>query len=140
MKQFAFSRNLSKILNVIVLLCLLFAGFGPANVSVHAQEVIPETPTLSTATPMLTPLPTVAPTEEVLSALNLAEAGTGAIYRAQVQLKQPMDLTRLQDWNITVLQQGNGIAVVQVTPLDLSKLARLGFEPTQIDSVDYMLT
>jgi len=155
-------------LNVIVLLCLLLSGFGPANVSVHAQEANPETPTpdqvvtedgtlipptgtlfptetatppsAETATPTFTPLPTIAPTEKVLSALNLAEAGTGAIYRAQVRLKQPTDLKRLQDWNVKVLQQGNGTVVVQVTPLQLSKLARLGFEPTQIDSVDYMLT
>ncbi|RJP53338.1 MAG: hypothetical protein C4586_01555 [Anaerolineaceae bacterium] len=105
--------------------------------SITATSSPTETPT-ETAT--LTPLSTVTPTEVVLSALDLASAGTGSIYRAQIRLKQPTDLVRLQDWHIIVLQQGNGIAVAQVTPEQLSKLARLGFEPTQIDSVDYMLT
>jgi hypothetical protein len=90
-----------------------------------------------TATPTPTQLPTIAPT---LSSLDPASAGSGVTYRAQIQLKQPTDLKRLRDWNVKVLEQGNGIAVVQVTPEQLSKLARLGFKPTQIDSVDYMLT
>ena len=60
------------------------------------------------------------------------------MFRARVDLRQPRDLTRLREWGITVLDSGSDSAFVQVDQLQLAKLARLGFKPAQIDSLDYL--
>jgi thermitase len=84
----------------------------------------------------LTPLPTLAPID---SPVDTASAGNGTLFRTQVKLKYPVDQARLEDWGIKILSTGDRTAVIQATDEQLEKLARLGFEPTQIDSVEYML-
>lgn len=89
-----------------------------------------------TTTPTYTPIPTIAPTE---NAADTSTAGGGLFYRAQVLMNHPADSERLADWGIKILDNGFQTAVVQATQEQLARLARLGFAPTQIDSVEYML-
>ncbi len=70
---------------------------------------------------------------------QLATAGEGTLFRARVELKQPYDLTRLNEWGITVLESGSDAAYVQVDEEQLEKLARLGFEPSEINSFEYLM-
>lgn len=100
---------------------------------------ITETPTPTgsvtvTDTPTFTPTPT--PTEP--PPLNPAAAGEGAVFRARVVLKQPHDRQRLSEWGIELLEQNGTLAIVLADQPKLARLARLGFEPHQIDTLAYL--
>jgi hypothetical protein len=120
--------RMTRVLSVLLFLSLIASALGLGVVL--AQEAGTETPVLKnvspvegTPTPTLpsaestptpepppAPLPTLTPKQETLSALNLSIAGTGTWFRARISLKQPRDLARLNEWNITVLDQGDGAA------------------------------
>jgi len=123
-----------KSLILIVVAGLMFSSLGLETQPARAQAVPSATPTPPPFTP------TVAPTPDVLSSLDFSAAGMGTLYRAHVTLKHAKDPQRIQSQGATILQSSGGVAVVQATAEQLETLARLGFEPTQIDSVDYMLT
>jgi len=140
----------------IVILALLLAAPGSHPVtSARAQEAGTEMPAPSdTATPQPsdTPVPTetpapifrpsveLTPTASLQETLDFSAAGNGTLFRARVTLKQPADLSRLQKWGITVLASSGGTAYVLVDETQLAKLARLGFAPFEINSLDYMAT
>ena len=167
MNIFIFRQIIKKSVYTLVLLSLLLSNLGMHVSPVSAQEEVPETPTATpvpeegggkpiegtpTETPLpeetLTPtgtateIPTYTPTPEEVSMLAMevnALAGEGTIFRARVELKQPRDLARLNEWAMTVLENGTGYAFVQVNEEQLEKLARLGFAPSQIDSIEYLV-
>ena len=108
----------------------------PTETPTYASEPV-DTPI---ETPVFTPTIQLTPTGEELPKLDLSAAGSGASFRAQVLLKQPSDLGRLQSWGITVLDSNDDSAYVLVDPIQLAKLARLGFEPSGIDSLEYLVS
>lgn len=138
--------------SAVVIMCLLLSGPLPNGVrNVQAQgeqgSVMPTVPTILAvvdgADYSLPPLifePTIilTPTTDALKSLELGSAGSGKLYRARVLLQHPHDLSRLKDWGIEILKYGSDAAYVQVTPEQLKKLARLGFAPSEIDSLSYM--
>ncbi len=124
---------IQKSIVLLVITGLILSSLGVGNQTVRAQAV--PTPTPDEAPPVLS---TTAAPEGMLSALDAA--GTAALYRARVMLKHVKDPQRIQSQGAVILQQSGGQAIVQVTPSQLAALARLGFGPTQIDSVEYMLT
>ena len=149
----------------LVVLSMLLSNLGPLNIqAVQAKGKGPTpTPTLTgtptaapaatvTAAPSDTPtvIPTVAPaftptvsltpTATQLTPPDLAAAGTGTLFRARITLKNSHDLQRLKEWNISVLAQDGDYVYVEVDNNNLERLARLGFSPDQIDSLEYLAT
>jgi hypothetical protein len=108
------------------------------------DETATETPIFSeTGTPTLsetvTPTISITPTLAEVSAMDLSIAGLGTLFRAEITINQKHDYARLKEWNIEILSKSDGSALVQVNREDLEKLARLGFHPTNIDSLEYMV-
>ncbi|MFH2040327.1 MAG: hypothetical protein ABIJ65_12930, partial [Chloroflexota bacterium] len=145
----------AKTFNVFVFICLVATSLGPVH-SVQALQAtlgtFNEMPvegviTTETVSPTEPPpgTPLFNPTVDLNKAageitLDFTQAGVGTLFRAHVLLKNPSDLARLQGWGIEILTHDDTAAFVQVNKKDLEKLARLGFEPSQIDSINYLLT
>ena len=150
----------SRWISVLMLVCLLTSNLGPAWQVAHAegelppvvptvtpeapaetvtpQMTLPVVPEVPTVAPTFTPTVTLTPTEEMLSALDLSLPGSGTLFRARITLKGAHDLERLAEWGIAVLAQDGSQVFVQVDESNLAKLARLGFAPGQIDSLEYL--
>jgi hypothetical protein len=157
---------IAKTISIIVLICILTINIQPTPVVAQGNQPTTKTKLLGTTSslssitnplvtasspkklnltetplrPMLMPSIILAPTFEMAKTLNFRAAGEGTYFRALVALHQPRDLTRLKEWNIKVLQSFNGYAYVMVDKDQLEKLAHSGFNPTEINSLDYMAT
>jgi len=70
--------------------------------------------------------------------LSPATAGEGVVFRARVLLKHPYDKQRLSGYGVEILDQNGSLAIVLVDQPELTRLARLGFEPHQIDTLAYL--
>lgn len=100
-----------------------------------------ETPTaLPNVAPAFTPTVTLTPNPEISSTLDLSAAGAGTLFRVRLTLKNEHDLKRLAEWDIAILAQDGNQIYAQVDELKLEKLARLGFAPNQIDSLEYLVS
>lgn len=71
-----------------------------------------------------------------LEAGPLASSG---LYRTLVTIDQAYDLTRLNDLNIKILDQGSDWASVLVSDAQLENLARLGFEPQASNEISLLV-
>jgi hypothetical protein len=144
--------SLAKFISIFVFICILVTAVGPGLAV--AQGPLP--PVFDSTLPGLTPTPTpsvtktpaplleltptemLTPTAEELTIIDSSSAGEGTLFRARIQLLQPNDLKRLHEWKINVLTENDGYAFVQVEQAELEKLARLGFRPDEIDSLEYL--
>ncbi|NJL54979.1 hypothetical protein HC928_07175 [bacterium] len=77
-----------------------------------------------------TPVPTVSPATGALASL----------YRATVTLANPADIIRLGRLDVALLEFDESTATVLIEGQQLEDLARLGFEPNQIDEVVPLLS
>lgn len=78
---------------------------------------------------MLLPLRTVEGIANQIDQLLEPEYASSGLFRTNVRIDQPYDLTRLEQMGIEILNQGEDYALVLVSDGQLESLARLGFEP-----------
>ncbi|MBI5964085.1 MAG: hypothetical protein HY863_11460 [Chloroflexi bacterium] len=157
MTQKKSNRLAVKAITIIALICILTTSIQPTPVVAQEIPTATTTPEVSapssTATtlppevPVLTetpPPPTLMPsiileaTAEMAKTFDFSAAGEGTYFRALVSLNQPHDLARLEEWNIKVLEKYDGYAYVMADNVQLEKLARLGFDPSEVNSLEYM--
>ncbi len=164
MHQTRSQRLTTKAITVIALICMLATNIQPTpaiarGIPTATNEseatplpdgtpnppvtTLPSEEPVSTETPLpptLTPSIILEPTAEMLGSLDFSAAGEGIYFRALVSLHQPHDLARLEEWNIKVLKKFDRYAYVMADKIQLEKLAHSGFDPSEINSLEYMVT
>ena len=86
---------------------------------------------------LLSPLQPVLPNQKAVAQGEISTVT--ALYRARIALKDSYQSQYLQEKGITILDQGNDWALVLVDDMQLEQLARLRFEPGQVDELGQLI-
>ncbi len=166
MKLNKFQNVVAKAISILCLVCMLMTSVQPlqgyalssASSPSQGRQVSPEkqegadilspsimamqteeTPTRISPRPELKPSVILEISSNLAKAFDFSKAGDGDWFRVLVSLQHPSDLKRLQEWQIQVLKEFDGYAYVLVSKAQLEKLSRLGFRPSEVNSVDYLV-